>query len=181
MRKVSRWLAPVVAAAAIMALTLGGVAQASKHVASSPVRGAKASVRPNNSATGKLLKNNVSVQNASGNGSALAPGFNVLDSSHSIACPATKAPCTIEMIAMVQFDSGVGGSTPGPYAICLVVDGNYNTCPYLNSGANNGFFTAGTATGYLTVGAGTHSVSSQLYVSGSSALYNYDIAYHEYG
>jgi hypothetical protein len=181
MRKVSLWLAPVVAAAAIMALTLGGVAQASKHVSSSPVKGAAASVRPNNAATGKLLKNNVSVQNQSGFGSGLAPGFNNVDAPHSIACPATKAPCTIETVAMIQFDSGVGGFTPGPYAICLLVDGNYNTCPYLNSGANNGFFTTGTATGYLTVGAGTHSVQTQLYVSGNSALYNYDIAYHEYG
>src|SRR5437899_2690967 len=98
MRKVSLWLAPVVAAAAIMALTLGGVAQASKHVSSSPVKGAAANVRPNNAGTGKLLKNNVSVQNQSGNGSALVGGFNNVDSPHTIVCPATKAPCTIETI-----------------------------------------------------------------------------------
>jgi hypothetical protein len=181
MRKVSLWLAPVVAAAAIMALTLSGVAQASKHVSSSPVKGAAASVRPNNAATGKLIKNNVSVQNANGGGSALVGGFNNVDSPHTIQCPAAKAPCTIETVAMIQFDSGAAGFTPGPYAVCLLVDGNYNTCPYLNSGTNNGFFTTATATGYLTVGAGAHSVQTQLYVSASSALYNFDIAYHEYG
>jgi hypothetical protein len=180
MRKVSLWLAPVVAAAAIMALTLGGVAQASKHVSSSPVRGAAAKVRPNNPTTGKLLKNNIVANGFSG--AATVSGFNNVDSPHNIICPATKAPCQIEMIAMIQFDSGAGGGAPGANAVCLLVDGGtYNTCPYMNAGGGNGFFTADTATGYVQVAAGTHTVQTQLYVAGSSTIYNYDIAYHEYG
>jgi hypothetical protein len=180
MRKVSLWLAPVMAVAAILALTLSGVAQASKHVSFSPVKGAAAQTRPNNAATGKLLKNNI-VQNAY-SGAAVPGGFANVDSQHNFVCPATKAPCTIEAVMMVQFDSGAGGYTPGPYALCLLVDGGtYNTCPFLDAGANNGFYTTATATGYVTVGAGTHKAQTQIYTSGASAVYNYDIAYHLYG
>jgi hypothetical protein len=114
-------------------------------------------------------------------GATVGGGFQALDSSHVINCPATKAPCTDEGIMMMQFDSGGGGFTPGPWSICLNVDGNYNRCPYMDSGASKRFSTAATATGYATsLAAGNHTVQTYLYTRNSTVICNFDIAYHEY-
>jgi hypothetical protein len=178
MRKLFRWIAPAAVACTVLSLSLG-VAQASRTASTSPVKVKGAAPAQVTVAAGKLLKTVIVANGFSG--ATVGGGFNAVDSPHVINCAATKAPCTFEGIMMVQFASGVGGETPGPWAICLNVDGNYNTCPYMNNGANNGFFTAATATGYIsTLPAGNHTVQTYLYTSNGTTIYNFDIAYHEY-
>jgi hypothetical protein len=163
-------------ACAVLGLGLSGVAQAGKSPASSPVAG---NARPAIIlANHKLIQTALSPQGFSG--AVAPPGFFAVDAPQTISCK-THANCNIEAIMMVQFDSGVGGATPGPWAVCLNVDGNYNTCPYFSDGANNGFFTTGTATGFLTgLAAGPHTVQTFLYTSNGTTVYNYDVAYHSY-
>jgi hypothetical protein len=155
---------------------LAGVAQAGKPVSASPVKGAK--VNPAVVLTAhKLISTALSPQ---GVGGGAPPGFAAVDAPQTISCK-THANCTIEAIMMVQFDSGEGGATPGPWAICLSVDGNFNACPYMDDGHNNGFFTAATATGFATgLAAGTHTVQTFLYTSSGTTIFNFDIAYHSY-
>jgi hypothetical protein len=176
MRRFFVWLAPAVVAAAVLSVSLAGVAQAGKTVSASPVKGkvAPATVLANH----KLLQTRLSPQGFSG--ATAPPGFFAIDAPQTISCK-TFSNCNIEASMMVQFGSGVNGETPGPWAICLNVDGNYNACPYYDDGHNNGFFTTGTATGFLTgLSPGNHTVQTFLYTSNGTTVYNYDVAYHSY-
>jgi hypothetical protein len=178
MRKLFRWIAPAAVACTVLSLSLG-VAQASRTASTSPVKVKGVAPAQVTVAAGKLLKSVIVANGFSG--ATVGAGFQAVDSSHVINCAATKAPCTIEGVMMVQFDSGVSVGAPGPWAICLNVDGNYNTCPFMDAGASNSFYTAATATGYLTgLAAGNHTVRTFLYTSNGTAIYNFDIAYHEY-
>jgi hypothetical protein len=176
LRRVFVWITPAVLACAVLSIGLAGVAQAGKSPASSPVTGkAQPGVVLANH---KLLQTALSPQGFSG--AVAPPGFFAVDAPQTISCK-LKTNCIIEAIMMVQFGSGVYGETPGPWAICLNVDGNYNTCPFYDDGHNNGFFTTGTATGFLTgLGAGNHTVQTFLYTSNGTTVYNYDVAYHSY-
>jgi hypothetical protein len=176
LRKVFVWITPAIVACAVLGLGLSGVAQAGKSPASSPVAGkARPAIILSNH---KVIQTQLSPQGFSG--AVAPPGFFAVDAPQTISCK-THSNCIIEAIMMVQFGSGVNGETPGPWAICLNVDGNYNTCPFYDDGHNNGFFTAGTATGYLTgLAAGTHTVQTFLYTSNGTTVYNYDVAYHSY-
>jgi hypothetical protein len=175
--KMIRWVAPVAVACTVMAFGLEG-AQASRHVASSPVK-ASAGVSPSFSPLkGKLQTTRL----ANGQSGASAPGgFTAVDAPQTIPCPATKAPCTINAVMSVQVDSGGFGQAPGPWAICLLVDSTFNTCPFLDDGANNGGFTAATMNGTVGgLGGGSHTVQTFVYTSTATTVQIYDIAYHEY-
>jgi hypothetical protein len=182
--KVIRWAAPVamlVAAGTFGIATVGaGSASAGKHLGSSPV--VHNGVQPNFSPLkGKLLTTRVVGNGVSG---ALtgAGTFNNVDAPQSFNCPATKAPCTVEGDMNVQVDSGANGTNAGWWAICLLVDGSaISLCPYIDAGAANGGFETSTQIGYVgSLGAGTHTVQTQVYTSNAVYVYTYNITYHVY-
>ncbi len=178
MRKYFIWLAPAVLAMAVLSIAFAGVAQAGKQVAASPVKGAKIANPGSINVAHKLLSTALSPNGYNGN--AVGAGFQPVDPPQTITCK-KAVTCTVNAVMTVQFDSGSGGYTPGPWAICLNVDGIYNSCPYADDGHNNGFFTAATLTGSVTgLGAGAHTVETFLYTSNGTGIYNYDIAYHSY-
>ena len=182
LNKVARWAAPVVMVAATATFglaTIGvGTATAGKHLGSSPVArtaGARPAFNPSH---GKLLKTLFTANGFSGATSG-AGIFNTLDAPQTFTCAASKAPCTVEADMSVQVDGTTG---PGAWAICLLVDGTtFNTCPYIDNGAPNGFFESSTQVGYVTnLPAGSHTVQMQVYTANAVTLYNYNATYHIY-
>jgi len=177
MRKVSIWLAPTVVAATVLVLALSGVAQASRHVSPSVKRGAS----PNHVAavpSHKLLKSNL-VGGFSGV-SAPAGTFTAVDAPTKLACPATKAPCTIEATIGVEYGDGAGDL----FAECLVVDGSQydnNGCAWAGPSHGSGLYNTPVQEQIATVGAGTHTVQTEVLsdFTGTTIFY-YTLTYRIY-
>lgn len=101
-------------------------------------------------------------------GTTLNAGFNNVDTAQTWTCKGTKG-CTITVSAMLQVGNG------GNWAICGVVDGNYinPSCPYQGSLPDTGSYVVGNSQQNYTVSAGSHTVSTQVYVSSSTTLENW--------
>ena len=176
--KVIRWAAPVAVVCAVSAFGLG-TAEAGKQLATSPVKARAGAAPASNPLKGKLTSTRLS----NGYSGASSPGsFYAVDAPQTFTCGATKAPCTIEAIMAVQFDSGAQVGAPGPWGLCLAVDGFFDTiCPYAGDGASNGFFTASTQLSSVGgLAAGTHTAQTYLYTSNATKIYNYHIIYQQY-
>ncbi|HTT85140.1 MAG TPA: hypothetical protein VMF67_16810 [Rhizomicrobium sp.] len=112
------------------------------------------------------LKGNI-IQYGSG-GTTLNAGFNNLDTAQTWNCTGSTG-CTIGVSAMVQLGNG------GNWAICAVVDGNYINppCPYQGNLPDTGSYVTGNSQQSYTVSSGSHTVQTQVYVTSSTTLANW--------
>src|SRR5690349_15577536 len=118
-----------IAAAAALAVGLSGQASAAAHHSST--------------VAGPAGQHNVVHVPPPGSKSLLVGGFSgadacagcftAVDSGETITC---KNTCSISGEALVQL-SGNAGTGVGEYAVCLVVDGTYATCPYAGNDTSN--------------------------------------------
>ena len=114
------------------------------------------------------------IQYGSG-GTTLSPGFNNVDTQQTWNCKYSSG-CTIGVSAMIQLANG------GDWAICAVVDGNYINppCPYqgnLPDAGTNGYVTGNSEQNWL-VSQGDHTVQTQVYVTNSTTLANWQTHQH---
>jgi len=132
------------------------------------------------SPTGRVLPGGVIhgkggvIQYGSG-GNTLSGGFNNVDSPTTWDCTYSEG-CTITTSAMIQIGNG------GDWAICAVVDGNYINppCPYqgnLPDSGSNGYVVGNSQQNYL-VAEGSHTIQTQVYVSSSTSLENWQTTSH---
>jgi len=107
------------------------------------------------------------IQYGSG-GNTLSAGFNNVDAQQTWNCTYSSG-CTITVGAMVQVGNG------GNWAICAVVDGNYINppCPYQGSLPDTGSYVTGSSAQNYTVSQGSHTVQTQIYVTSSTTLGNW--------
>ncbi len=123
------------------------------------------------------LKNSVVVNGFSG-GPLNAGQFTNIDAGEKLVCPvAGSSTCSIEADMSVQAQ---GTGTGNAWAICLVVDGNYATCPYYGF-LDSAFFENGTQVESLTgLAVGRHTVQTQVFSANGGTVYNYSLTYHAY-
>lgn len=114
---------------------------------------------------------NAVIQNAPASGKFLNPGFTTIDGTQRLSCTSS---CTIVVSAMVQV------KTPGRWAICAVVDGNNINppCPFQASSSQTGNWVTGNSQQSWPVGAGTHTVQTQVFVSSAAALGSWQTTRH---
>jgi hypothetical protein len=104
---------------------------------------------------------------------ALAAGFTTIDAT-SVTC--AKPTCTIAIDMNVQV--GAQSSTGNEWAACATVDGNYAaTCAFTGEIASDGTFDVADQRNTFSVSRGTHSVTTQVYVTDAATLGDYDIQY----
>ena len=90
--------------------------------------------------------------------------FTTIDST-TVTC--AKANCTIGIETMGQIQP-----QGGDWAICLLVDGLYVSCPYQGVQAGPTGFVVGNVRGLATgIAAGAHTVDTQFYAEGANAIY----------
>ena len=123
----------------------------------------------------RTLKKTVLVHGFSG-AALTAGGFTPIDAGERVMCPGTTS-CTIEAIMSVQAQ-GTGASNN--WAICLNIDTNTATCPYIGF-LDSTFFENATITESLSGRAhGAHTVQTQVFTATGGTAYNYAITYHIY-
>lgn len=137
-------------------------------LAGADVSGAKNLVQPQAFTAGlKLLKTYFETNNA--NGAALASGFNPYGSTQSVNCTVT-AGCFIMVNANVQV---AGVATVNPSAITIKVNGVTINSPF-NTPVSTTSFTVMTYQTGVAVPLGTHTVSTEVYVSTATSLHRYN-------
>jgi hypothetical protein len=111
----------------------------------------------------------ISTYDAVGNGNSASLPQNAFTTiaASNVKCTNTNG-CSIGIESMVQIQSG-----GGDWAICLLIDGAQTSCQFQGVQSGPSSFVVGNARGWGTVAAGTHSVQTQVYVSGPSATYQY--------
>lgn len=117
------------------------------------------------------------INSASAASVTLDAGFNNLDAATTIKCN-NAAGCTFSVGSMVQISPPAGTY----WAICALVDGTYMTpgCPYQGTVPAVGTYVTGNARFNYAVAQGTHTVQSQVYVSATSTLGNWQVDYMLY-
>jgi hypothetical protein len=103
------------------------------------------------------------------NGAALAAGFNPYGSTQTVNCTVT-AGCTILVNANVQVGAA---ATINPSAIVIKVDGATINAPF-NTPVSTSSFTVMTYQTGIPVPTGTHTVSTEVYVSSATTLHRYN-------
>lgn len=136
--------------------------------AGSDVSSAKANVQPQAFTAGlKLLKTYFETNNA--NGAALVSGFNPYGSSQTVTCGATTG-CFIMVNANAQV---AGVATVNPSAIVIKVDGVTINSPF-NTPVSTTSFTVMTYQTGIAVATGSHTVTTEVYVSNATTLHRYN-------
>ena len=103
-------------------------------------------------------------------GAMLGPVHNTIDTTN-IVCPSTATKgCTVGFESMVQV-GGNSASTKTPWAICHRVDGVLTnpTCPVQGVVPTDGSYVTGTSLQNLTVGIGTHTVTTDVWLGNNGA------------
>ena len=98
-------------------------------------------------------------------GATLGPVHTTIDTTN-IVCPSTATKgCTVGFESMVQV-GGNTSSTKNPWAICHKVDDVFTkpTCPVQGSLPSDGSYVTGTSLQNLTVGIGTHTVNTDVWL-----------------
>jgi hypothetical protein len=98
-------------------------------------------------------------------GGTLGPVHTPIDIT-TIVCPSTATKgCTVGFESMVQV-GGNSASTKNPWAICHKVDDVFTkpTCPIQGILPSDGSYVTGTSLQNLTVGIGTHTVTTDVWL-----------------
>ena len=110
-------------------------------------------------------------------GASIGAGYHNLDAPTSIKC-SNAAGCTISVGATAQVAPPAGAT----WAICAAVDGAYiaPACPFMGVLPGGGSYVAGSERFHATITQGTHTVQSQVYISATSLLGNWQVDYMLY-
>jgi hypothetical protein len=154
-------------ARALIALSASALLCLSAY-AGSDVSGARKGAQPEAfSAALKLQKTYFETNNA--NGAALVSGFNAYGSTQTVNCT-VSAGCFIMVNANVQV---AGIATVNPSAVVIKVDGVTINSPF-NTPVSTTSFTVMTYQTGIAVPLGTHTVSTEVYVSNATTLHRYN-------